>query len=573
MRSYPLVAVGLVTALATAATAQQQPAARAAADRWALPVNVAEDVVGRLNDPAVDLRDGDQELAAGSRLDGDLAVLDGSLSLHGSVDGTVTVVNGDAFLHPGSVVTGDILVVGGRIETSPDARVGGDLVSYVELLPYERVGGRIRLLRGPQVGRTALERTGRSDFLITTGKSYNRVEGMPISFGPRLRTAGSNPFRLQALGIYRSEAGLRFDTERMGYFIQADQSIGGHQEFRVGATLHSVIDPVEEWQLTDLESGLATFLFHRDYRDHYQRQGWSLFATWEPAASPYRIQVESRWETHESRSTGSPWSLFRNATDWRPQPIVAEGTLGSALVEAEFDTRSAPWNPATGWLLRAKLENGFRVGLRRPDLEVLGPVSGGELLPGQDFGRFLTGLVDLRSYNRIDSQSRLNLRVVAGGSPTGDPLPPQRQHALGGEGSLPGYLLFSSDCGARSVRVRRSGDTSATESFPNYGCDAFALLQAEFRGKLDFRFRWDVGPWREDREQADDVWDFGWAMAPDWALFVDAGRGWAFDERRDEATRVDVGAGLLLERIGLYLAVPVTGGTGVNLFLRLGPRF
>src|SRR5690606_16820313 len=113
----------------------------------------------------------------------------------------------------------------------------------------------------------------------------------------------------------------------------------------------------------------------------------------------------------------------------------------------------------------------------------------------------------------------------------------------------------------------------AVPFFPNYGCDGFALLQAEFRGKLFFRLRWDGGPWSDDDDDDPGV-DLGWEMSPDWALFVDAGRGWSHDDRRyDEETHVDVGVGLLIERLGVYLAVPVTSGSGVNLFVRLGPRF
>jgi hypothetical protein len=185
--------------------------------------------------------------------------------------------------------------------------------------------------------------------------------------------------------------------------------------------------------------------------------------------------------------------------------------------------------------------------------------------------------VDLRSYNRVDADSRLNLRVVAGGSLNGDPLPPQRQHALGGEGSLPGYPLFSRDCGARSSTITfadEAGTPEAVPFFANYGCDAFGLIQAEFRGKLSFRFRWDGGPWNEDGEEEDPGLDLDWEMSPDWAIFVDAGRGWTFqDDRPNEDTHVDVGVGLLLERFGIYLAVPVTSGSGANLFVRLGPRF
>ena len=545
-----------------------------AGGRWDLPVAIADDIVARLNAPDAEVRNGDVNIAAGQVIARDLAVLDGSATIAGRIEGDLLVVNGSAVLLPGAVVTGEVIAVGGEAQTQEGSAVGGSITSYAQRLPYERSGGRVRLVRAPRNAGVAIDRDGSSDFLIATGKSYNRVEGMPIAFGPRLQTAGSNPFRLQALGIYRSEAGLRLEPDEMGYYVQADQFIGGHRAVSVGATLYSVIDPIEDWQLTDLESGLSTFLFHRDFRDHYERTGWSLFTDIEPRSAPMRIHLEALWESNETRQVGSPWSLFSNADAWREQPVVGEGDIAALLGEVNYDSRNSTWNPSTGFFARASLEKAFDVDLRQPDM--VEGFSANDLVPvpGAEFGRFLHGLVDFRSYNRIDPQSRLNLRVVAGGSLAGEALPPQRQHALGGEGSLPGYSLFSSDCGARGRLVRRA-DAPGNENayYPNYGCDAFALLQAEFRGKLSFRFRWDVGPWRDDDETSDRVWDFGWDMAPDWALFVDAGRGWAFDGRPDDATRVNVGAGVLLERIGLYFAVPVNGGTGANVFLRLGPRF
>jgi hypothetical protein len=570
------VAVAVVVAAPTDAPAQEVASEQGIAAQ--LPMVVAEEITRRLNEPDAGLHEGDMAIPAGSRHAGNLAILGGDLTLAGTVEGDLVVVNGDLRVIGGAAIGGDLVAVGGGVENLAGARVGGAIITHGGEYRYEVRDGRFRHLAPPRFGLGRTPRAQGSDFLITTGKSYNRVEGMPIAFGPRLRTAGSNPLRLQALGIYRTESGLTLDPDRMGYYVRADQYVGGRRNYRVGATLHSLVEPIEEWQLSDLESGLATFLFHRDSRDHYERTGWSLFANWEPLDLPYLIHLEGRWEKHGLRAPGSPWSLFRNAEPWRPQPVVAGGRLGSVAAMAEYDTRSPVANPASGWLLRGRLEQALHVDLVYP--EVLGTDAGDPApspLQAPSYGRFLTGLIDLRSYNRVDVDSRLNFRLVAGGSPRGAPLPPQRQHALGGEGALPGLSLFSTDCGARASRVllpNADGTAGDVPFFPHYGCDAFGLVQAEFRGKLAFRFRWDGGPWRDDRETAEEPgWDLGWNVSPDWSIFVDAGRGWTFHRRPDADTEVTVGAGLLLDRLGVYFAVPVTGGGGVNLFVRLGPRF
>jgi hypothetical protein len=571
-RTIAIVPAALLLAAAATADAQQRPDAIV---DGRLPAAIAETVTGMLNDTRTDVRDGPLAIGAGARHDGDLAVVNGDLTLGGSVEGDVLVVNGTLRLMTGAAVSGDVLVVGGEIENSAAATIGGEIASYSPR--YEGFGlapsGREGAVAGSRF------RGGRSDFLLTTGRSYNRVEGLPIAFGPRLETESSNPLRVEALGVYRTESGLSLDPDEMGYFVRADQYLGGRREYRVGAQLYSVVDPIEEWQLTDLETGLSTFLFHQDRRDHFERSGWALTAGWQPRALPVTLGLEGRWEKHHSRAAGAPWSLFRNSDPWRAQPLVAEGDIGSVIGQMTFDTRSDDWNPASGWLISARLENAFRVDLARPDVVHYEPGSPRPIPEAPGYGGFTTGFVDVRSYNRIDADARLNLRFVAGGSLTRDPLPPQRQHALGGEGSLPGYSIFSRDCGARSVAVVLPDDADtpgATPYYPNYGCDAFGLVQMEFRGKLDFRVRWDGGPWNDDGDRGSlvDRTTSGWDMAPDWAIFVDAGRGWSYhDDRPDEATHVDVGAGILLDRLGIYLAVPVTSGSGVNLFVRLGPRF
>lgn len=576
--SIAAVIAAVVVAATSAPTLAQDPVpVPAATAPSGLSSEIADDVVRRLNDLRTEIRSGDSEVPAGTSQARSLAVLDGDLTVGGVVEGDVTVVNGTLRFASGAEVTGDVLLVGGSIINIGGARVRGEIRSFVAPFRYRvEEGEYVHLHEGSAVA--AADRTSGADFLITTGRSYNRVEGMPIAFGPRIETRSSNPLRLQALAVYRSESRFEFDANRMGYFVRADQFLGGRGEYRLGATLHSVIDPIEDWQITDLEAGLAAFLFHSDYRDYFDRTGWSVFGTWDPAGMPVTLGIEALWEKHEIVPAADPWSMFRNDGAWRPQPAVAQGRLGSVIGSLTYDSRGADWNPANGWLVRGRLEHGFHVDLDYPALEPVAGDLGPPPSPNPDPGRFLSGHVDIRSYNRIDADARLNVRLVAGGSLTGSTLPPQRQHALGGDGTLPGYSLFSVDCGARSSVVTFAGSAAtpgAARLFANYGCDAFGLLQVEYRGKLSFRFRWDDGPWTENpRDGEGETRGLGWNMSPDWAIFVDAGRGWSYESARpDEPTRVSVGAGILLERIGLYMAVPVTSGSGVNLFLRLGPRF
>jgi hypothetical protein len=573
--------VAALVATPLAAPAQERPVPPDSVARLDLPAAVAAAVVDFFNDPRRTRFEGDAEIAQGDTLRGDVAVLEGILTIGGRVEGSIVVVNGSLRLQPGAEVTGDLLVVGGTVTGAERARVQGEILTYPERLHYRQDGRRIRQVVRPRPSTTGSGGTmrGRSDFLLTSGRSYNRVEGMPITFGPRIETSGSNPFRLHALAIYRTESGLTLNTDRMGYLIRGEQFLGGRQQVRVGATAYSVVVPIEDWHLSDLENGLATFLFHQDFRDYFERKGFSLFTQWEPRPGPLTLEGELRFERHRAQEPGSPWTVFDNAEPWRDQPLVAEGDLGTLALQARYDSRSRAVDPADGWFLQVRAEQGFNVDLERPAFwtEPPPPPSAGSpaapLRAVHPFAGFRTGFVDVRRYTRVDPRSRLNFRLLAGGSLDGRPLPPQRQHALGGEGSLPGYDLFSLDCGARERLVYRPTTDGAASFYPVYGCDRFAMMQAEFRGRLGFRLRLDGAPW-EDGAHENRGWGLDLDLAPDWVLFVDAGRGWSRSaDRRDEDLAVDVGVGILVNRIGFYLAHPLTGGSGPNAFVRLGPRF
>jgi hypothetical protein len=342
------------------------------------------------------------------------------------------------------------------------------------------------------------------------------------------------------------------------------------------------VDPIEGWHLTDLENSLSTFVLHRDFRDHYAREGWSAYAMVTPPGSPVTVTGELLWEDHRSLAPARPWALLRNDRGWRIQPLVAEGPLRALVGSAVVDTRSEAWDPSSGWYVRAELEHTLGSDLIRPTY--ISTESGTSVLAESNrFGEYTRGLLDLRRYNRISPSQRLNMRIAVGGSMSVFPLPPQRQHALGGEGTLPGYGLFSLDCGSRRSTGRRTTDAGATRFYGGYGCDRFALFQAEYRGDFSLRLPLGGGA-RSGAAEGDEGEDGqGWADVRmidadlNWVFFVDAGAGWtSLDDHHDEDAAVDVGAGILLGDIGLYVATPVRDvyrRGGVNFFIRLAPRF
>lgn len=596
MRIHALTALAVLALAAPAAARAQVPGT--------LPRDLAERITEVLNDPATQRHEGVTAVEAGRTVASDLAVLEGDLRLAGRVDGSVVVVNGNLQLAEGAEVGGDVIVVGGEIAGEQDAKVTGDMVVFDEPVSHCRRGGRVDVSGGCSAVSAFVQpggpwtsaadergdegegrpRRGTAELIFSPGRSYNRVEGLPIHLGAELETGGGNPLRVRAMGILRTaDPESSMGAETLGYDVRVEQFIGGYQAFRVGARAFSVVDPIEGWHLTDLENSLSTFVLHRDFRDHYTREGWSAYAVVAPAGSPVTVTGELLWENHRSVAPASPWALLNNDAPWRMQPLVAEGPLRALVGSAVLDTRSEAWDPSSGWYVRAEVEHTLGSDLIRPTY--VSSQGDGRVVPSNRFGEYTRGLVDLRRYNRISPSQRLNLRIAVGGSMSVFPLPPQRQHALGGAGTLPGYGLFSLDCGARLYAGTRTLGRDGTRFFNGYGCDRFALFQAEYRG--DFSLRLPLGG--SARSGADEGKgesegdEGGWGDVRmidadlNWVFFVDAGAGWtSLDNHHDEAAAVDVGAGILLGDLGVYVATPVRdiyNRGGVSFFIRLAPRF
>jgi hypothetical protein len=513
---------------------------------------------------------GETTIAAGLVVEGDMAAMTGPLRIAGRIEGDVAMVGGDVILEPGGEVGGSITVVGGQVRMADDAVVGGSITAYGSSTgdgrraDRDRDGDRRDRWWDRYRDRDRGDR-GYSRLMVRAGTSYNRVEGLPVLFGPVVETAGRNPLRVEALAIWRTEAGASLDTDRMGYRVLAEQYMGGRRAFSVGGTVHSMVDPMDRWQLSDLEASLAAVLFHHDYRDHFDRTGWSAFLRARPVPG-LDARVTYRDERHGALAAADPWSLFNRSDSWRLQPLVAEGTLRTLGASAELDGRDRRDEPRDGWLARVSAERPVGGALALPAVNgwAAAPVSTG----------FTTGFVDVRRYTPVGDRSGLAMRVVGGGSLGGEALPPQFQHALGGPGTLPGFPLFHADCGARRIPVQREEDTF----FPSYGCDRFALGQVEYRGNLSFDL--GFGYPRDDRRR--DWWDdIRIETRPTWVVFADAGRGWAASERihgetgTHTETLVDAGLGVLIGKLGIYAAMPLNGDVDQSprFMLRWGPRF
>ena len=194
------------------------------------PPEVVAELIAFYNDSTTTRMQGDVTFPSDSRFEGRLALHRGTLRIAGQVEGPIAVANGTLHLLPGADVRGDILVIGGRLIRAAGARHQGRQRVYWDAAPVEMGEEGLLELRERRrpIGDLAAARTSfqtgkvRTTLLLATGGTYNRIEGLPIVFGPTfdLRTGRRSAFRLDLRGILRTAgsdtrlAGLRLPGSR-----------------------------------------------------------------------------------------------------------------------------------------------------------------------------------------------------------------------------------------------------------------------------------------------------------------------------------------------------------------------
>jgi len=567
-------------ALACAPLATRARAQVADTTTGAMSYDDAAEVAYLFNSIAALRNTGVTSISAGDSVLGNVAVLWGPLTVAGTVHGSVIVINGSVTIAPTGHVDKDVIVTGGSVTGADSTHVGGVVQQHRDALRFHQAGDLI-IAESPEgavipdanwfkhwLRRHVRPRNG---FLISGG-TYNRVEGLPITAGPAIRTnTGIGVLRVSALGTYRSADNFAWKGDNLGWNASGELTVGGTRNVRFGIEGYDQVRPTETWQMRDAEVSLASFFLRQDYRDYFNTKGGHAWVNWRDGRKlSFELGVRNeRWEPREARD---PFTLFKEGVEWRPNPKLDDGRLWIGEAAFRLDTRNNVRDPWTGWLIDATFEVGGT------DRLTLGPttVLAREAAPGTvESVRYTRLLADISRYNRVSPQSQLNFRLVFGATFNGDALPLERRFALGGAGTLPGYDFRNS---AHSEDVLTcDGGPHPVAGLPGQ-CDHFMLGQVEYRHDSRVRL---FG--RKDKDGAQ-----RYRIDRDVALvaFADGGRGWLtgpnFGELRYPSTsfpsldtfKYDFGGGVDLHYLGFYVAKSITDWSNSAKFIvRLRHRF
>ena len=578
-----LVAIGVLSCVSAPAHAQDRDEYRS---RRTVPTSVAAELVDVYNAERTRRLRGPATVEEDEDIRGDVAVLDGTLTVRGLVRGRIVAINANVRLARGARVEGDVLIGGGYLEGRGDGWVGGEVRTYADRVSYRRDG----VMLVPEEGHDR-DLAWWSDFKSRDGlrtsvnlggaSTYNRVEGLPINLGPQVRTDfNGGRFLLDAQAVFRTIQGWQWNAQTVGYRARSELRLGQRSGIAFGGRLFDIVDGVENWQMTDAEVGLGSFLFQRDFRDYYMRHGGQAYVRLY-AGDGGELTFGYGQEQWKNPQLTTVFSLFKLDGGWRPLPTMDEADMHLLTARWQFDTRNDLDDPTNGWWIQADYERGEgkirRVGSVVPAQQAA--------VPYTDV-TYARGFLDFRRYTRVGPDAQLNFRVVGGGMlPNSDPLPMQRKLSVSGPGSLAGFAFRQES--PTLVNISECTVTQLPGTPAN--CDRMLLAQLEFKGSLDFNLFNDIF------DRSDAGGPFGYQPRPKkssrmrsghWVIFTDAGRGWLVSPSAlpglsvsgkipDLNTfRTDAGVGFDFGPVGLYYAKAMSDQDRPGVFfLRLHSRF
>jgi hypothetical protein len=576
-----MIALLLVLAVQDTTIVIHPDSSSATLELRALPRVVSDEIIRFYNAPGTTRLVGRTRLPRGNEWRGNVAVRNGPALIAGRVQGSLVVINGDLLFETGAEVTGDVIVVGGIADDTSRARIGGELRQYREPLLYRLSKEGDEIVYAPNLRRRLWNpgarvswgtADSRSSLTIATGGTFNRVEGLPVVFGPLFDWKIERNFRLRvdALGVFRSAGDLSDKRSDLGYMFRSELRSGDVRPVGVSVRAFDVVSPVEDWGLRNAEIGWGAFLFGRDYRDYFLNKGWGARVFAQPERQ-IALALELRHEWQTSVANQDPWTVFRNSDIWRINPPIDEGHFTTIAASAALDTRNDPDEPTSGWLVRTTLED-----TRSKDVvpHAAVPATVRDSIP-TDAYRFDRMFLDVRHYARISPSGRVNLRFVAGGWVGGDPLPLQRRLSLGGPDPMPGHPFRASACNNDFTDPAFAGSRLAA-------CDRVISFQAEYRGHV--KLNWSYNPWKDEDGEGDEGGrSFFWLEGLDIVFFTDAGQGWLVGNTPGKVRAgrlpgfdswlVDAGLGVDWGGFGVYLAKAVTTGERLRFTVRLDHRF
>jgi hypothetical protein len=356
---------------------------------------------------------GNTEIGVDDKIDGDIVVKGGTLTVLGVVNGDALVINGNIVVKDSGKITGNARAINGKVTKEDHGEIGG----YMEEKSSASDAGYSWPPRKPRSGHTFndlwLDEQTLSDNFIFR---YNRVEGFFLGAGSEKKFYWDGSKPISAHG----SVGYGFRIHRWRANLGIDRQLATADAlYEIGLEGHNSTATKDEWIMGLGENNAVALLWHEDYRDYYTRQGGSIHMaryTKEKALST-QVMLEYIVDKYSSLSNGTDWSLFRPSHSFRTNPAIDDGVMHSVRGSLGISTLEQQRKHSVGWNIFASAEKG------------------GDAFKG-DFN-FTQVILDVRRFQPLSTYDNLNMRVRVG-SLAGDNIV-QKSFEIGGANTLPAY--------------------------------------------------------------------------------------------------------------------------------------
>jgi hypothetical protein len=371
---------------------------------------------------------GDITVKENETIKSNVVVKDGDLTVFGKIDGDVLVVGGSLYVKDGGRITGNARIINGTIVREN----GGIIDGYTDKTSSKTVEYREDRHRFSHPGNSFsapwVNETANLDNFIFR---YNRVEGLFLGLGSEKKYNWNGRREFSTYGSIGW--GVRSHTWRGNLGIARQFPIGvneGDELFEIGVEGYSLTDSKDRWLIDVRENTAAALLIHEDFRDYFERNGYSAHLAYYAQNDNVKIELKALYLADEYASLGNnaEWALFGGDKLFRPNPKINDGKMRSALTSAGISTERKSARGPEGWSIFGSYEYGPKT-------------LGGDF----DFDQYV---LDIRRFQPISSYDNLNLRFRAGTSDGS--LPVQKAYDLGGLGTLNAFP-FKAETGNRMI--------------------------------------------------------------------------------------------------------------------------
>lgn len=358
------------------------------------------------------------QLRRDTTYDRTVIVVGGPAEVASTVHGSVIVVGGDLFLHPGVEISSRAVAIGGGVYETALGKVRGGSFSFREFT-Y-----RVTTLADGTLGLD-FELTEVRDTRVVTlpgffgvrVPTYDRSNGLSLSVGPTL-SLDTARYEFDLLGVYRSQLGV-VDPQ-----VEARGRVG--RRLTVAARAGRFTETNERWIYGDIANSLSTLGFGSDARNYYRADRADGRVSFVLEGTKSTVTISGGALAERGRSVrpdrgaiGGPWSFFGRHDRMRmlrPNPRILAGTITSGLggVTFQWADQSMTANAAADVEVPFSTPGGSRFIQTTLDATV-------------GFPTFSTQSVEIESHALITA---------------GDTAPPQRYSYLGGSGTLPTFDLL-----------------------------------------------------------------------------------------------------------------------------------